>query len=48
MKEHGYKKALADTGIILQEAISMYQRFHFDLSRELWVWIKVLDNNILK
>jgi len=48
MKEKGYKKALADTGIILQEAISMYQRFQFDLSLELWVWIKILNESLNK
>ncbi|MHA1307821.1 MAG: hypothetical protein ACTSQN_11085 [Candidatus Heimdallarchaeota archaeon] len=40
---YGYKKALADTGVILQEAIAMYKRFQFDLSRELWVWVKIVN-----
>ncbi|MHA1441664.1 MAG: hypothetical protein ACTSPK_07385 [Candidatus Heimdallarchaeota archaeon] len=43
MKKNGYKKALTDTGIILQEAIAMYERFEFDLLRELWVWVKIFD-----
>jgi ribosomal protein S18 acetylase RimI-like enzyme len=42
MKKNGIKKAIADTGYILSEAISLYQKFDFDLSRELWGWIKIL------
>ncbi len=42
MKNKNLEKALADTGFILQEAITMYKKFNFDLSRELWAWFKVL------
>ncbi|NHJ49303.1 MAG: GNAT family N-acetyltransferase [Asgard group archaeon] len=42
MQKRGLKKALADTGYTLEEAISMYKKFGFDLSRELWVWLKEL------
>ena len=37
MKQNGFQKALADTGLILDKAINMYKKFGFDLSRELWV-----------
>ncbi|MBA7513724.1 hypothetical protein ES705_05742 [subsurface metagenome] len=42
MKENGLPKALADSGYVseLRKAIRMYKRFNFDLSRELWVWVK--------
>jgi GNAT superfamily N-acetyltransferase len=43
MQKNGYKMTLADTGKVLPEAISMYRRFNFDLSLELWNWIKILD-----
>lgn len=42
MKKNGFKKAIADTGYILSEAINLYKKFNFDLSRELWGWIKIL------
>ncbi|MBK5114030.1 MAG: GNAT family N-acetyltransferase [Candidatus Heimdallarchaeota archaeon] len=42
MKNSGKKKALADTGFELQDAINMYKRFDFDLSRELWAWVNIL------
>ncbi|MGC9779807.1 MAG: GNAT family N-acetyltransferase [Candidatus Heimdallarchaeota archaeon] len=42
MKNKNLEKAFADTGFILQEAINMYKKFNFDLSRELWAWFKVL------
>ncbi|NHK30702.1 MAG: GNAT family N-acetyltransferase [Asgard group archaeon] len=42
MKKNGLKKAIADTGFILSEAIGLYQKFNFNLSRELWGWIKIL------
>lgn len=42
MKNSGKVKALADTGFELQDAIKMYKRFNFNLSRELWAWIKIL------
>lgn len=42
MKDLGYSKALADTGYQLEEAIKMYKRFNFDLSQELWSWIKIV------
>ena len=43
MKKKGYLLALADTGFILEEAIKLYERFNFDLSRELWAWIKIIE-----
>ena len=43
MKENGYTKALADTGYILEDAIALYKRFNFDISHELWAWIKILN-----
>ncbi|MHA2364792.1 MAG: GNAT family N-acetyltransferase [Candidatus Hodarchaeales archaeon] len=43
MKDNGINKALADTGFVLQHAISMYRRFNFDLSHELWNWVKILQ-----
>ena len=44
MKERGLPKALTDSGYVPErkEAIKMYKRFNFDLSRELWVWLKIL------
>ncbi|MHA1408280.1 MAG: GNAT family N-acetyltransferase [Candidatus Heimdallarchaeaceae archaeon] len=44
MKKEGYKKAVADTGYVpyTEGAIRMYKRFEYDLSRELWTWIKIL------
>jgi len=42
MKEMGYKKALADTGFVLEDAIKMYKKFNFNLNRELWSWIKII------
>lgn len=42
MKELGYSKALADTGYQLEDAIKMYRRFNFDLSRDLCSWIKIV------
>ncbi|MBD3190798.1 MAG: GNAT family N-acetyltransferase [Candidatus Heimdallarchaeota archaeon] len=42
MRKSGLTKALADTGYPLKEAISMYKKFNFDLSRELGVWFKEL------
>ncbi len=42
MKNSGKEKALADTGFELQDAINLYKKFNFDLSRELWAWIKIL------
>jgi ribosomal protein S18 acetylase RimI-like enzyme len=41
MKNIGKKKALADTGFELQDAIKMYKKFKFDLSRELWAWMYI-------
>ena len=44
MKERGLPKALTDSGYVPErkEAIRMYKRFNFDLSRDLWVWLKIL------
>ncbi len=44
MKERGLPKALAQTAYDqpTEEARTIYKRFNFDLSRELWPWIKVL------
>ncbi|MFW9914067.1 MAG: GNAT family N-acetyltransferase [Candidatus Thorarchaeota archaeon] len=42
MQEKGFPKALADTGIPMEEAIQMYRRFNFNLNRELWGWVKIL------
>ncbi len=42
MKNSGKEKALADTGFELRDAIDLYKKFNFDLSRELWAWIKIL------
>ena len=42
MKSNGYTKALADTGVILLNAINLYRKLKFDVSRELWAWVKVL------
>lgn len=42
MQKRRLKLALADTGYILSDAIKMYKRFNFDLSRELWCWVKEL------
>ena len=42
MKERGLFKALTDSGYVPErrEAIRMYKRFNFNLSRELWGWAK--------
>jgi len=40
MQQKKVSKALADTGYVLLDAINMYKRFNFDLSRELWAWVK--------
>ena len=42
MKNSGKEKALADTGFELQDAINLYKKFNFNLSRELWAWVKIL------
>jgi len=44
MKEKGLFKALTDSGYVPErrEAIRMYKRFNFDLSRKLWPWIKII------
>jgi len=41
MKNSGKEKALADTGFELKEAINLYKKFNFNLSRELWAWVKI-------
>lgn len=42
MKEKGLPKGLADSGYVpwTEDARRMYNRFNFDCSRDLWVWIK--------
>lgn len=44
MKERGLLKALSDSGYMPErrEAIRMYKRFNFNLSRELWEWVKIV------
>ena len=42
MQDMGKAKALADTGIIMQDAIKMYERFGFNTSRRQWGWVKEL------
>jgi len=42
MKNSGKEKALVDTGYELEKAINLYKKFNFDLSRELWAWVKIL------
>lgn len=42
MKSDGYMKALADTGVILPNAIKLYRKSNFNTSRELWAWLKVV------
>ncbi len=44
MKERGLPKAVADSEYLpwTEHARKMYKRFNFDLSRELWVWVKKL------
>ncbi|MFX0062021.1 MAG: GNAT family N-acetyltransferase [Candidatus Hermodarchaeota archaeon] len=42
MQDMAKTKALADTGIIMQDAIKMYERFGFNTSRRQWGWVKKL------
>lgn len=44
MKEKGLSKGLVDSGYVpwTANARKMYAKFNFDLSRELWVWVKKL------
>ncbi len=41
MKSNGFTKALADTGVILSNAIELYRKLEFDISKELWAWVKI-------
>ena len=40
MKSKAYSKALADTGVVLSNAIKLYRKLQFNISRELWAWVK--------
>lgn len=44
MKERGLLKALSDSGYVpwTNNARKMYCRFNFELSRELWEWVKIV------
>jgi len=42
MQQRGHSKAIADTGIMLQDAIKMYHRLGFHIVRRLWPWIRLL------
>ncbi len=42
MQQWGHSKAIADTGIMLQDAIKMYHRLGFHIARKLWPWVKLL------
>jgi GNAT superfamily N-acetyltransferase len=41
MKLQGHTKALADTGVVLPNAIALYNKLNFNTSRELWAWVKI-------
>jgi len=45
MREKGFSKAIADTGIILSNAIRMYNQFNFKIAREQHSWIKMLNDD---
>lgn len=45
MREKGFSKAVADTGIILSDAIKMYKQFNFKIAREQYSWIKMLNGD---
>ena len=42
MQRKGHDKAVADTGIMLQDAIRMYHRLGFHIARRLWHWVRLL------
>lgn len=42
MQRKGHNKAVADTGIVLQDAIRMYHRLGFHIARRLWHWVRLL------
>jgi ribosomal protein S18 acetylase RimI-like enzyme len=48
IRQKGFPKAIADTGLILSDAIKMYSRFGFKIVRRQHHWIKVLHNNPFK
>ena len=45
MREMGLSKAIADTGIILSDAIKMYNQFNFKIARSQQSWIKLLNDD---
>jgi len=45
IRQKGFPKAIADTGLILSDAIRMYSRFGFKVVRRQHHWIKILHNN---
>jgi ribosomal protein S18 acetylase RimI-like enzyme len=42
MQKDGIASAIADTGIILSDAIRMYEKFGFDIQRKQHLWFKLL------
>lgn len=46
MRQKGLSKAVADTGLILSDAIRMYNQFGFKIVRRQHAWIKMLHNNL--
>ncbi len=42
MQRKGHDVAVADTGVILQDAIKMYMRLGFTIARRLGGWVKLL------
>ncbi|UCG36076.1 MAG: GNAT family N-acetyltransferase [Candidatus Bathyarchaeota archaeon] len=45
MRRKGLPKAIADTGIVLSDAIRMYKRFNLKIVRRQYSWIKILNND---
>jgi len=43
MQQRGHSKAIADTGIMQQNAIKMYHRLGFHIARRLWGWVNLGD-----
>lgn len=44
MRQEGFSKAIADTGVILSDPIKMYMQFGFNIVRRQHTWIKVLHS----
>lgn len=42
MQRKGHDVAVADTGVILQDAIKMYMRLGFTIAKRLGGWVKLL------